>query len=235
MSELDEGSPPREPILNVPGIVTAVLVFMWAIEALRVYALSPEANISLLVQTAFIPVRYAIPLSEQSLAWAWSPLTYSFLHGGFGHLIVNSVWLVAFGAVVARRIGAARFCVFWIATAVAAAGLHLALHWGEQTPVIGASGVVSGLMGAASRFAFPQSGRFRRETAHFLPRLSIAESLSNRTVLIFLGVWFAINALTAFGFGTDPRSTAQVAWEAHIGGFLCGFIGFSLFDRRGWH
>lgn len=223
-----------EPIFNIPRVLLAFLAVMWAIHLLRVGVLSRGADLRLIVETAFVPLRYVVPLSGQSPAWLWSPVTYSFLHGSFTHLIVNSIWLAAFGAIVARRIGSARFCVLWVATAVAAVALHLVLHWGEAIPVIGASGVVSGLMGAAARFAFPASGHFRRDKAHFLPRLTVAESLTNRTVIVYLAIWFGINALAAFGFGGDPTATTQIAWEAHIGGFLCGFLGFGLFDRRTW-
>lgn len=229
-----EESPRREPIFNLPRVLALALGLMWLLHFVRAFVLSRGQDLGLLVETAFIPLRYAVPLSQQSPAWLWSPVTYSFLHGNFAHLLVNSIWMAAFGAVVARRIGTARFCLFWVASAVAAVALHLALHWGEEIPVIGASGVVSGLMGAAARFAFPSGGRFHRERAHFLPRLSILESLSNRTVIAYLAIWFGINALAAFGFGADPRSTTTIAWEAHIGGFLCGFLGFALFDRRGW-
>lgn len=223
-----------EPVFNLPRVVVIALGLLWAIHLIRVGLLGRIQDLGLLLETAFIPLRYAVPLTDQSPAWLWSPVTYSLLHGSFAHIIVNSLWLVAFGSIVARRIGTTRFVLFWVASAVAAVALHLALHWGDDVPVIGASGVVSGLMGAAARFAFPQSGRFRREKAHFLPRLSVVESLSNRTVLVYVGLWFGINALAAFGFGSDPSGTTQIAWEAHIGGFLFGFLGFAFFDRRSW-
>lgn len=225
---------PREPVFNLPRVLVVALALIWLVHLVRVGLLGRIQDLGLVLETAFIPYRYVVPLAQQSPAWLWSPLTYSFLHGNFAHIVVNSIWLAAFGAIVARRIGPWRFCVFWVATAAGAAGLHLVLHWGDQTPVIGASGVVSGLMGAAARFAFPVSGRFDRERAHFLPRQSLAESLTNRTVITYLAIWFGVNALAAFGFGADPNATAEVAWEAHIGGFLCGFLGFSLLDRRNW-
>jgi membrane associated rhomboid family serine protease len=229
------GQGPRrsEPVFNLPTILVWAIGLIFVVHIVRIGLLPRGWDLRLLFETAFIPLRYAVPLGEQSLAWLWSPVTYSFLHGDITHLLVNAIWMAAFGAVVARRIGPARFCAFWVANAVTAVALHLALHWGEEIPVIGASGVVSGLMGAAARFAFPASGRFDRRNAHFLPRLSVAESLSNRTVLIYVGIWFAINFLAAFGFST-PGEGSQIAWEAHIGGFLCGFLAFGFFDRRHW-
>ena len=99
--------------------------------------------------------------------------------------------------------------------------------------MIGASGVVSALMGAAARFAFPMSGRFNRMHAHLLPRLSLAQAMMNRTVITYVAIWFGINALAAFGFAAGASEGAQIAWEAHIGGFLFGFFLFPLFDRSG--
>jgi membrane associated rhomboid family serine protease len=224
----------REPVFNIPAVLLWVLAILWLVQIVRVYLLTPAQDSALLVQTAFIPLRYATPLSQQSLAWLWSPLTYSFLHGSFVHIFVNSIWMVAFGAVVARRLGPWRFSAFWVATSVVAAASFLALNWAEPVPVIGASGVVSGLMGGAARFAFPRSGPFRRENAHFLPRVGILESLKNRMVMAYVLIWFAINFLTAFGFTPGAGAGVAVAWQAHIGGFLFGFLFFGLFDRRNW-
>ncbi|TPW31239.1 rhomboid family intramembrane serine protease [Pararhizobium mangrovi] len=228
------GRPPREPMFNVPPVLTWFLAALWLVHLARVYVLTAAQNQAFLLQTAFIPIRYATPLDQQSTAWLWSPLTYAFLHGSFVHIFVNSIWLVAFGAVVARRLGPARFTIFWLAASVVSAFAFLALNWAEPVPVIGASGVVSGLMGAAARFAFPRSGPFRRENAHFLPRVGIVEALRNRTVLAYVVIWFAINLLTAVGFSPGTGAGVAVAWQAHVGGFLLGFLCFGAFDRRHW-
>jgi membrane associated rhomboid family serine protease len=90
--------------------------------------------------------------------------------------------------VVARRIGPFRFVVFWLLSALASAALFLVFHWGDQSIMVGASGVVSALMGAAARFAFGDRGGFRRDRAHLNRRLGIAESLTSRTVFGFLVV-----------------------------------------------
>ncbi len=221
----------REPAFNLPPALTAILFFLVAIHALRTYALSAEVDQELILNFAFLPARYTIPFSEQGLAWLWTPVTYSFLHGSWEHLIFNIFWMVAFGAPVVRRIGVARLALFWCLSAAAAVGLHVLFHWGEIIVVVGASGVVSGFMGAAARFVFSPSGRISRQFAHLNRRLSFSETLANRSVLVFTAVWFLTNFLVAFGV-FSIGGAGSIAWEAHIGGFLFGFFLFGIFDPR---
>ncbi|MBP2239246.1 membrane associated rhomboid family serine protease [Sinorhizobium kostiense] len=221
----------REPAFNLPPGLTAVLLFLIAVHVLRSYVLSVAADQEVILNFAFIPARYAIPLAEQGLAWLWTPVTYSLLHGSWEHLIFNIFWMVAFGAPVVRRIGPARLAVFWCLSAAASVALHLVFHWAEMAVVVGASGVVSALMGAAVRFVFSPSGRISRQFAHLNRRLSLTETLANRSALIFTGVWFLTNFLVAFGL-LSIGGAESVAWEAHIGGFLFGFLLFGWFDPR---
>jgi membrane associated rhomboid family serine protease len=223
----DQAPPPREPVFNLPRIIVAVIAFMALVEAVRSYAISGEVETWLMLQAAFIPARYDGPVDG---AWLWSPVTYSLLHGGWTHLILNAVWLAAFGAVVARRIGNLRFVLFWVASAIASAVFFGLLHRGEVVVMVGASGVISALMGAASRFAFSGAG-FIGAASHLRPRLSLSQTLANRSAFTFLAVWFGINLLA--GFGVSPGSgEVAIAWEAHLGGFLFGFFCFDYFDRQ---
>lgn len=221
--------PGHEPVFNLPGVVLAMLLVMLAAQVGIDVLLDPRALYEIYVQAAFIPQRYAHDPSGQDWAYFWSPVSYSLLHGGYAHLVLNAFWLAAFGSVVARRIGALRFLTFWIFSAAAAAAMFLVFHWSDQSVMIGASGVVSALMGAASRFAFGRETGFRRDLAHLNPRLSLVEALTNRMVVGFLAVWFGLNVLAAAGFSFGMADSA-IAWEAHVGGFLFGFLGFGLFD-----
>ncbi|AKI00581.1 Rhomboid family [Hoeflea sp. IMCC20628] len=220
--------PGHEPIFNIPNVVLAMLLAMLALQVAIDSVLPQKAVLEIYLQGAFISQRYAESPTGQGGAYFWSPITYSLLHGGYAHLALNSFWLAAFGSVVARRIGWVRFLIFWVLSALASAALFLAFHWGDQNIMVGASGVVSALMGAASRFAFGGGG-FRRDQAHLNRRLSIGQSLRNRMVFGFLVVWFGINMLAAVGFSFGMADTA-IAWEAHVGGFLFGFLAFALFD-----
>ncbi len=229
----DEAAPPpvREPAFNLPGGLLVILIVLVAIHAVRTYLLPAALDEEIIFNFAFLPARYDHTLADQGLAWLWSPVTYSLLHGNWEHVIFNGFWMIAFGAPVVRRIGMVRLAIFWCLSAAAAVALHVAFHWGEMTVVVGASGVVAGLMGAAARFVFSPSGRISRQFAHLNRRLSIGEALSNRSVLVFSGIWFLINFLIGLGLFAVGGAGA-IAWEAHIGGFLFGFLVFGLFDPR---
>jgi membrane associated rhomboid family serine protease len=147
------------------------------------------------------------------------------------------IWLLPFGSALARRFGATRFLAFFAVTAAAGAALHLATHAGEQSPVIGASAAISGAMAAAMRFAFQRGGplnmmRDDEAQSYRVPALPLRDVVRNPRILVFLGVWFAINIL--FGVGSGSLSLTggdeTVAWQAHIGGFLAGLLLFSWFD-----
>lgn len=224
-------SPAREPAFNLPAGLTGILLFLIAIHALRTYVLPASIDQEIIFNFAFLPARYDHPLAEQGLAWLWSPVTYSFLHGSWEHLFFNIFWMVAFGAPVVRRIGVGRLAAFWCLSAAAAVALHTVFHWGEMIVVVGASGVVSGFMGAAARFVFSPSGRISRQFAHLNRRLAVREALGNRSVVIFTGIWFLTNFLVGLGM-FSLGGAGSVAWEAHIGGFLFGFLLFGLFDPR---
>ncbi|MBX3579842.1 MAG: rhomboid family intramembrane serine protease [Rhizobiaceae bacterium] len=216
----------REPIFNLPAVVIGAIGLCAGIHLVRLYLLTADADFTLLLYAAFIPIRYSGHFALDLAAFT-SPFTYSVLHGSLAHLAVNMVWLAAFGTPLANRLGALRFVLFWLATAFAAAALHYALHVYDQAPLVGASGAISGMMGAAARFGF-RIDRSGRRAAFSGPPLSIAECLRRRSVVTFLGIWMAVNLVTGLvGFG--PGSEMSIAWEAHVGGFLAGFLGIGSF------
>ncbi len=223
---------PNPPAFNLPTSLLVSLLLIWAIYGIENFLLPEWLREQVFLTFAFIPIRYAYPLAEQGFEWLWSPVTYSLLHGGFEHIAFNSLWLAAFGAPVVRRIGTARFVLLWVLSAAASAGLYLCFHWGEASLMIGASGVISALMGAACRFAFPAHGYSNRAHAHLNPRLSILGSFSSRMVVVFTVFWLFGNLLVVFGIPLLNAGEGGIAWEAHIGGFLFGFLLFGLFDPR---
>ncbi|MGH6763195.1 MAG: rhomboid family intramembrane serine protease [Phyllobacterium sp.] len=217
-----------EPIFNIPGVVLFFLVVSIGIYLAQSYLLGDEANSWLLLYLAFIPVRFSQYGGFSDITAWWTTISYSFLHGSFAHVAVNMVWLAAFGSPLAGRIGTVRMVAFWVLTAVAAAFTHYLLYSDSLTPLVGASGAISGMMGAAARFGFRRVQRGRLP-AFAGPLLPVMLTLTLRPVLAFLGVWLAINVVT--GLISVVPGESSIAWEAHIGGFLAGFFGISLLDR----
>lgn len=220
-------SPAREPVFNLHRAVLAAIALCAIIHAARAFALPPSADMGLIVRFAFIPVRWSGQYAPD-IYTVTSGVTYSLLHGSLAHLLINMVWLAAFGTPLANRVGSARFVAFWVVTALISAAFFFVLHTSSFIPMVGASGVISALMGAAARFGFATS-RHGRNRQFAGPVRPVAAAFSNRTVIAFVSIWFIVNFLAGSGLfglaGDNP-----IAWEAHIGGFVAGFFLIGLFD-----
>jgi membrane associated rhomboid family serine protease len=231
----------REPLFNIPPVVTTIIALLVVVHVGRLYLLTPAQDQYFLDLFAFIPARYDNTLLLGNIlpgGWGadfWTFVTYSLLHANWIHLGVNVIWFLPFGSAIARRIGAARFVAFFAVTAAAGAMAHLFAHAGDNSVVIGASAAISGTMAGAMRFAFQRGGPLgSRRTGDGdpfrVPAIPLLFVLTDLRVLIFIAVWFAINFL--FGIGSLPLTGEgqTVAWQAHIGGFLAGLLLFSWFD-----
>ncbi|MBV9077124.1 MAG: rhomboid family intramembrane serine protease [Methylobacteriaceae bacterium] len=258
---MQHSSPPgREPAFNLPGALLLAILALLAIHGMR-SLLPDQTDLRLVLDYGFLPGRWSVALGHASpdeLVRAlsegvsddafgelresyarfvlarpgphlWSFAAYAALHGSWAHVVLNCVWLAAFGAPVLRRLGPARTGFLALATAVGGALAHwLANPLGLQ-PMIGASAVVSGLMAAAALFAFDHPALpTPRGFAARMARLA-----ANRTALLFLASWLAINVVV--GLLAEPLGIAGgagIAWEAHIGGLIAGLLTFPFLDRR---
>ncbi len=223
--------PAREPLFNVPPAIVFIVAVTVLIEVLVSWVLDDSVVQALYYYGGFVPARYAGSLSGETLPAFTSPITYAFLHGGWEHLIFNDIWLAVFGTPVVLRIGSVRFALFWIVTSVASAFAFDLANLGVETLLVGASGAISGLTGAACRFVWSGRGGMRDPALAALQRrLSIMETIQNREVLMFIAFWLVANVVLA-GLGVGaPGQTQAIAWQAHLGGFLAGFLLFPLFD-----
>ncbi|WP_217570444.1 rhomboid family intramembrane serine protease [Mesorhizobium sp. GbtcB19] len=218
----------REPVFNLPPAVLAVIGICVAVHLVRAYLLTDDQDFALLIRAAFVPIRYSGRYDLDFYAFS-SPFTYAFLHGGVAHLLINMVWLAAFGSPLANRFGMLRFALFFAVTSLASVVLFWALHPLGEVPLVGASGAISGMMGAAARYGF-RVDRSSGRAAFAGEPLPIATVMRSRGVMTFLGVWMVINLATGL-LGFAPGVEGQIAWEAHIGGFVAGFFGLRFFDR----
>jgi membrane associated rhomboid family serine protease len=218
----------RQPVFNAPWSVMALIAVLAVIHAALQFGGQSWQSESMFL-FALIPARFTdpgFPMIEGSEYW--SLLTYGFLHGDWMHLLFNSLWLLVFGTPVARYLGALRFFTLCLIAAVTGALASLALHWGEVVFVVGASGAVSGLLAAAIPIMYgikvPGGAR----------PLSPGELLRSRNALIFMAIWLAITLVSgASGWtGNSFVEESGIAWEAHLGGFIGGLLGFYLLARR---
>lgn len=225
----------REPIFNVPGVVLALLLSFAAVHLVR-WALPPEQDAWLTAALAFIPARVGdmgadLPGGRVAIITAY--VTHQFVHGDLAHLIINSAWLLAFGTPVARRTDAARFLVFFLLCGVAGALLYLAVNGPVPILVVGASGAISGLMGAGFRFLFrsgEDGGRLVLADASMAPLMPLRRTVRDRRIMTAVVGWTVLNVLLAWG-AAGLTESAGIAWEAHLGGFYAGLLLYGFFDR----
>lgn len=226
-----------EPMFNVPRGVLIAEAIMIGLQIVRTL-LPDEAGLKFLLTLAFIPARYsgsALELPGGYVTAVTSFVTYMLVHVGWTHLLVNLAWMVAFGSAVAKRLGDPRFFYFSALCGIAGALTHLALHFGEMAPVIGASAAISGQMAAALRFVFgaPPTRRGQPPDLARAPLASLTETLSDWRVLMVLAIWVVLNVIFGVGVVSMVGAGDQIAWEAHIGGFLFGLLSFGFFDNVG--
>jgi membrane associated rhomboid family serine protease len=215
-------------MLRAPASVLWLIAVLVAAHLARISLGSFRADM-LIDQYAFVPARYLVAAHLFDPSTLWHHLapfvTYIFLHAGFVHLGLNCLWLLVLGPVVARRFGIFLFVAFFLICGIAGAAAVLALDWGSMVAVIGASGAISGLMGAAIRM-MPVNGPFGpMQPTRLAP-------LFSRQVLMFTATWIAINLVMGLtSFGASLAGGGAIAWQAHVGGYLVGLVLAGLFDR----
>jgi membrane associated rhomboid family serine protease len=226
-------------MFNAPAVVIGLLAAMVALHLGR-QALSAPADDWLVLVLAFIPVRYSALMTDLPggvlSAWA-SPLTHMFVHGDATHLVLNGASLLAFGSILARRIGGWRFIAFTAWSGLCGALLFYAFNPDLPAPMIGASGAIAGHMAAALLLMFSAAdtapngyaGELIRRAPHRIALMSLKQALLDRRVQSVTGVWLAMNLLAYFGLGGLAPS-GGIAWEAHLGGYFAGLFTLGWFD-----
>ncbi|WP_375597107.1 rhomboid family intramembrane serine protease [Devosia sp. Naph2] len=243
MSEQDrepasQGPQQREPVFLLPASITALAGVLAAIHLASTLILNPQGQVDLLLWFAFQPYRIVVAGVDPSIAipLIWTPFTHAFLHAGWDHLLINVAWLVIFATPVVRRYGAWPMLVLFLVSAFFGAALFAATTLHSQVYLIGASGGVAGLTGAAIRFMFqpvlmarhPETG----EPIVLGRRLaSLREVFVNPRSRLFTLIWLALNAAVPLA-PLLTGSSLSIAWQAHLGGFAAGFFLVALFERK---
>jgi len=218
----DEMPQSNPPMFNIPKVAAITMGVIVICHIIRVWLVPDRFGADFILLFAAIPARYSdlggllpYPFS----AW-YTPLSHAFVHADWTHLLINMAWMLAFGSAVAKRFGTLRFLALFVVSVLVGFVFHLASHWNDFGPMIGASGAVSAFMGAAIRL--------QRDVTR--PVLSLVESFKNRGFLAFVAIWFALNLFVGLQPGLVAGEGSLIAWQAHVGGFLTGLLLFRFFD-----
>jgi len=149
----------------------------------------------------------------------WTTLfTSMFLHGGWGHLGGNMLFLWIFGDNIEHRIGHLRFLIFYLVCGLAAGLAHIFFNTNSLIPTVGASGAISGILGGYLLL-------FPRNRVYVMTWGGVAAV----PAVLMLGLWILLQFLNGVGTVAATPETGGVAYLAHIGGFVAGMILAPLF------
>ena len=206
----------RYPVINTCLIAANVLVFLYQ------FTLPQHALKAFVVTHATIPARFPAWLGGRIPFEAafWPLLTSMFIHSGLAHLAGNMLFLWVFGDHVEDFYGHFVYLFFYLLCGVGSELVHVAFSWSSTVPAIGASGAISGVMGAYA-VRYPRAQILTLVLIFLVPIPAV----------IILGYWFLLQFLAGIS-SLAAETTGGVAWWAHVGGFLLGFL---LTRSARWH
>jgi membrane associated rhomboid family serine protease len=203
----------RQPVLNLPPAVKALCLLNAGV-FLFGYFFPQALTEDLLYALALVPARYTGLIPADVYAFI-SPVTHMFLHAGWLHIAVNLGALMAFGTGLEKALGGRAFLLLYFASGLGAALLHVALYSSSAAPAVGASGAISGLFGGV--IVLMQGAR--------------DGASSWRALLPVVLIWIAVSVF--FGLVGMPGVDDPVAWDMHVGGFICGLLLYRPLRRLG--
>jgi hypothetical protein len=200
----------RPPTLGYTIIILNVLVFFLELamgrhleEIIRVFG--------------FVPSNFLNNLEHGNLVWGIVPIfTSMFLHGGWLHLIANMWTLYIFGDNVEDTLGQAKFLILYLVSGAAGCFAQLLTGPSSVVPMVGASGAIAGVMGAYFSL-FPSSRILTLVPILFFVIIEVP-------AYVFLGLWFILQFFWGAFSILGPGAQTGVAFWAHVGGFLVGYL-----------
>ena len=214
---------------NIPS--RSVPVVLYALILLNAYVFYQELTVSeddlerLLEQFGLVPAEFLDGWKRSP----WNPALYIpfvanlFFHGGWLHIIGNMWYLRIFGDNIEDRLGHGGFLLFYLLCGVAANAAQIYVDPVADVPTIGASGAISGVLGAYL-VSYPGA-----KVKTIIP-IFIIFTVVEVPAVLFLGIWFL--AQLQSGAASLAMAGTNVAWWAHIGGFVAGMVLIVLFPRR---
>ena len=204
------------PIGDDDRALRTVPIVTYALLALNILFFVVELNggEAFILRWAFIPSRFI----DNPITDSLTLFTSMFMHAGWVHLGGNMLYLWIFGDNVEDRFGHIKFTIFYVLCGVAATFAQLAFNIGSSIPNLGASGAIAGVLGAYI-LLFP-TGRVR-----VLQGFRVIQV----PAVIVIGLWIVLQFYSGFGSIANASGTGGVAYMAHIGGFVAGFVLSFLF------
>lgn len=211
------------PVANLILIALNVLVFIYQL------SLSKREMFLFIEKFGFVPVRFIILQAENWLDLSrFVPVfTSMFLHGNLIHIFSNMWMLWIFGDNVEDSMGRVRYVFFYLLCGIASVIVQTVFDPGSQVPMVGASGAISGVLGAYF-LLYP-----RAKIVTFIP-IFIFFYLIEVPAFFFLGFWILLQFIqgSVHWLTTDPGVEGGIAWWAHVGGFGAGLLLIPLFVKR---
>ncbi len=204
------------PVVNISLILVNVVVFLYQ------FTLTPHQFKVFVLANSMVPARIpAFLAGNTGFEVAFLPfLTSMFLHSGLAHIGGNMLFLWIFGDNIEDFFGHLPYLLFYLVCGLGAGLLHVLFNLSSTVPALGASGAISGVMGAYM-LLYP---RARVLTLVFVFLIPIP-------AVIILGYWFLLQFLAGIS-ALGASASGGVAWWAHIGGFLLGMMITQLVKRR---
>ena len=223
----DDNPTTTKPYVTVGLMIACVLVYVWQHLLLNAEA-AQRVVYALGVIPSVIMGRENLPAELALVPQPVTVLTSMFLHGGLLHLAGNLLYLWIFGNNVEEAMGHGRFLIFYVLCGIAAVFAQVLPNPGSIVPMIGASGAISGVLGAYL-LLYPRARVLLGLPLGFL----IVELGRFRAGWVLLA-WFVMQLLMGGMSATRPPSThGGIAFAAHIGGFVAGLLLVTVFKRRG--
>lgn len=202
----------HRPIMTWILILANLLIFIYQLRLLR---LNPTSYHALITRFSLVPAAYDRINPSQILMY-YPFLTYIFLHGGWMHLISNMWALWLFGDNIEDKMGPVRFLLFYLICGVIAGVVHFMTSQGSNVATIGASGAIAAVMGAYF-ILYPSS-----KIITLIP-IFIIPFFIEIPAMLYLAFWLVTQVYSAL-LSQRGEVVANVAWWAHIGGFLAGVV-----------
>ena len=213
----------RKPVVTIALIAINSAVFLFSI------FLGDRGFLEFTYKFAYIPVElvHAVEVTpELAFSTYLTPFTSMFMHGGWLHLIGNMLFLWIYGNNVEDYFGGLKFVFFYLLSGLAAIALYTLFGASSEIPLVGASGAIAGTMGAYI-VLHPKARITVLIIFFFIQFIKIPAR-------VVLGIWFFMQLFMSL---RDSTTGGGIAWMAHVGGFLFGFVLLKfltkLYGRRG--